>query len=180
MTSDFEKKYHVKYLSTLRFENRRVEEKVRRLCRRVNPTRRAKWLGVYLEKELENHRIAPLSIRKVDETIGYGLFAEEFLPEGTWVGEYTGIVRACTIFRPKTNEYTFRYPLYRTFWTVFSIDAKEYGNETRFLNHSEKPNCEAVALFKNGLYHLGIRTLKEVERDEELVFDYHKEIWTQS
>lgn len=176
MSDVFAQFHELHYLPTLQFENKRVEERVRALCRRVSPTERAKWLGVYFEKELKNQRIAPVEIRKVNDQIGFGLFATEYLRGGAWVGEYTGIIRACTLFSPKTNAYSFRYPLYRTFWTIYSIDAKEYGNETRFMNHSLKPNCEAVAIFREGLYHMVIRTLTEIEKDEELVFDYHKKL----
>ena len=43
--------------------------------------------------EIDQCRIAPVDIRRISDSIGYGLFAAGNLQKGEFIGEYTGVIR---------------------------------------------------------------------------------------
>lgn len=52
------------------------------------------------------------------------------------------------------------------------IDATDYGNLARFINHSWEPNCETQKWNVLGEIWVGIFTLRDIQVGEELTFDY--------
>lgn len=101
---------------------------------------------------------------------GLGAFATRRIPGGTRFIEYAGE-------RLTPDEADARYPddddeRHHTFLFAIDedvvVDAAVNGNEARFLNHSCDPNCDVV--IDDG--RLWIETLRDVERGEELVYDY--------
>lgn len=52
------------------------------------------------------------------------------------------------------------------------IDATDYGNLARFINHSWEPNCETQKWNVLGEIWVGIFTLRDIKEHEELTFDY--------
>lgn len=55
------------------------------------------------------------------------------------------------------------------------VDAREYGNEARFVRRSCCPNAEVQHIIQNGLLHLFLVSLKDVRKDEEITvpFDFN-------
>ncbi len=111
-----------------------------------------------LNDMVNNGYISPLiSIKYIGEIddvdVGYGVFAEEELPAGTFIGEYVGVVHGtCGTSQFVTSmqqevdcrfsdrlSYTCQYP---SCDGGLGINAMEYGNVIRFLNHSAVPNAE--------------------------------------
>lgn len=52
------------------------------------------------------------------------------------------------------------------------IDASKKGNESRFMNHSCKPNCELQKWIVGNQFRIGIFALEDVPAYKELTFDY--------
>jgi hypothetical protein len=46
------------------------------------------------------------------------------------------------------------------------------GNNSRFINHSCDPNCELQLWLVKGRMHIGIVSLRDIEPDEPLSYDY--------
>ena len=104
-----------------------------------------------------------------------GVFATRRIPAGTRLIEYTGE-------RLTDDEADTRYPEddtsgnHHTF--LFSIaddiviDAAFGGNDARWINHSCDPNCDAVVEGER----LWIETIRDVDRGEELAYDYAYEL----
>jgi SET domain-containing protein len=104
---------------------------------------------------------------------GLGGFAITDIPKGTRIIEYTGE-------RINNAEADRRYDdeamrKHHTFLFILNsrtcVDAAYEGNESRFLNHSCDPNCEAV--ITRG--HIWIEALKPIAAGTELVYDYQYE-----
>ncbi len=105
---------------------------------------------------------------------GRGAFATRRIPEGTRIIEYTGerISNAEADRRydedKMANHHTFLFTLNRR--TV--VDAAVGGNESRFINHSCTPNCEAVIVDGKRIY---IEALHDIPAGVELAYDYQYE-----
>jgi SET domain-containing protein len=101
---------------------------------------------------------------------GLGAFSLTDIPKGTRVIEYTGE----KITNPEADR---RYDddamsQHHTFLFILNertcVDAAFDGNESRFINHSCAPNCEAV--IERG--HIWIEALRPIPAGTELAYDY--------
>lgn len=99
---------------------------------------------------------------------GTGVFAKRKIPKGTRIIEYLGervpVVRFLvqSSGSEPASVYAFRVN------DSFIIDGAVNGNESRFINHSCEPNCEAY-VFDDRPY---IYAIRDITRGEELTFDY--------
>ncbi|EPP34599.1 SET domain protein [Chlamydia ibidis] len=176
-----EKLLNFSFLPFLTFPDWKVEEKVRRLCRkaekRCSITPLSKWLGQLHNNDLTSPPSPPITICWINSYIGYGVFARQHIPAWSYIGEYTGLLRHRQALWLDENDYCFRYPLPLLSWRYFTIDSGYQGNFTRFINHSDKPNVEAIGAFHDGLFHIIIRSIKTIEAGEELCYHYGPLYW---
>ena len=171
----------VTYLPALEFETENTFEAVRKKCARAlkkgSVPDQSKWLGTLHMEELHKHSVADVSIRWINETFGYGLFAEQDIPTGQFIGEYTGIVRKCNLIFDRINEYCFAYPTNAMSFQKHIIDARDQGNETRYANHSDQNNCESMGVWSDGILHIIIRTIREIPAGTQVTYDYSGFYW---
>jgi uncharacterized protein len=134
-------------------------------------------LGQKFAPKIGASYIPQVSIQWRGEAIGYGLFAEENLEAGSYVGEYTGVVRKNDrrYFEP-LNHYCFEYPVPDEIGRSHVIDATS-GHLTRFINHSYKPNLKQIHVFFDGFYHLIFLAVNSIEKGTELTFNYGPNYW---
>lgn len=114
---------------------------------------------------------------------GWGLRATKALKPGQFVCEYVGEVIDCATADARGKVYdniglTYLFDLdYNNSDKPHTVDAYEYGNVSRFMNHSCDPNCAIWAVYINcldpNLPRLGIFTRRHVAAGEELTFDYN-------
>ncbi|KKT88588.1 MAG: SET domain-containing protein [Candidatus Moranbacteria bacterium GW2011_GWC2_45_10] len=69
---------------------------------------------------------------------GLGLFATESIAKGDFVIEYTGEKITHSVANERRGKYLF------TLNSRYVIDGRGRENLARYINHSCKPNCEAV------------------------------------
>lgn len=96
---------------------------------------------------------------------GLGLFATKLIPKGTRIIEYTGPRVANDIVEKSYGKYFFGV---KKHW---SIDGSGRENIARYVNHSCKPNAEA--LISRG--RVWIWSTKQIKPGEEITYDYGKE-----
>jgi len=142
------------------------------------PSSEAVKLGHQFFGKIEAAYIPDVSIRLIDENVGYGLFAEEVIEPGSYVGEYTGLVRENDIrkYLGPPNNYCYAYPVPDSLGREFVIDATQ-GNLTRFINHSFTPNLRPVHAYFEGFYHLIFLALQRIEKGTQLSYSYGKNYW---
>lgn len=164
------------YLSQIAFESETEKEDIQQRGWLSKPSEEALRLGQEFRKEILEGVLPKLSIRLINEKVGHGAFLEEPLPEGAFVGEYTGIVRRNDMRRYFNNNYNYRYPVEDINGIEYVIDATA-GNLTRFINHSAKPNLKPSHAFIEGFYHLIFRTLRPLDKGTQLSFHYGDCYW---
>ncbi|KAG7451987.1 SET domain-containing protein [Guyanagaster necrorhizus] len=131
---------------------------------------------------LQRQRYSALEIKR--GAYGLGAFAKKEIKRGTNIGEYVGDILylgfdGAQDLNGLIHDYTgLNYAFdANTSDNVRTIDAGRIGNETRYLNHSKKPNCSTRLALVHGEYRLLLFTLKKVNRDQELFLDYGKAYW---
>ena len=130
------------------------------------------------EKEILTGATPPVYLKWIDTTIGYGVFASRSIAAGIYIGEYTGMVRKRRQRKDRTNDYTFEYTIGDWARNPYIIDAKTWGNHTRFINHDgAAPNLETLSVFAGGIMHIIFMAKREIKVDEQLAYDYGDIFW---
>lgn len=179
---EFKDEFNVNYSAYLRFQSYQSLKKTLGNCPWMirytafgNTERR---LYQNYQFEIEGGYVENLSIRWIDSGLGYGVFANESFEAGIYIGEFTGLVRQLHRVKPDQNEYCFHYPTRFFSWVYMAIDALDYGNETRFINHSDAPNLEPRCLLHGNLLHVAFFTKRVISVGEELTYNYGKDFWS--
>jgi SET domain-containing protein len=137
-------------------------------------------MGVYYDQEIQNGIHPRMTVRWIDEEIGFGLFAAERILPCLYVGEYTGLIQERKTKHIKESNYCVRYTAWPMGKRQYVIDAQNMGNFTRFINHSDSPNISLVCAYWRGLPRLIFISLQEIPKGAQLTFDYGKTFWKQS
>jgi len=122
--------------------------------------------------------VAPAYIARIDDAVGYGLYADRDVMPGEMLGEYAGRLSrdwVAEATRPSDfNPYLLKYP----FDCRYAIDAGERGNEMRFVNHSSKrKNIKRTYLFIGGMLRVIFAADKAIARHSQFLLDYGKNYW---
>ena len=109
---------------------------------------------------------------------GWGVRANEYIPRGSFVVEYSGEVVDEHEMKARMEEAKQRQEPHFYMMEMapgLIIDARPKGNIARLLNSSCDPNCETQKWHDaaTGEIRVGIFTLRDVAPGEELVYDYH-------
>lgn len=179
--SEFQQAMGIQYISQLEFQTPDLQSKITRRCAKALGKNlfgiRQKWLGTYHEKAILAGSMPDLSIYWANSNLGYGVFPNQNLPKNSLVGEYTGIVRKRRRFSDRKNNYCFEYAIGDDPFCHYVIDAEKKSNLIRFVNHSNQPNCEPVAVLAGGLVHIVLVTLIDIPKGTPLTYDYGETYW---
>jgi hypothetical protein len=170
-----------KYVPWLEMGSERVH---RTLCRLAIKLRRKKklsleqlWHGNYYRKEIESGYIPDVSLRWIDENIGWGLFAERSFKPKEYIAEYTGILRKWRRSDRK-NAYCFEYVHESGSPTGYLIDARDQSGIARYINHSPNANLQPTLATIGDVTHVILLVKKSVQKGEQLCYDYGPAYWS--
>jgi hypothetical protein len=133
-------------------------------------------LGNRFRKEILTGYYPRIDLKHINSKIGMGVIALDFIPKGSYVGEYLGVVKKRTRKVMKDNFFCLSYiihPLKKN----YTIDAKDKGNFSRFINHSSTANLESVSVVLDGLLHMIFLSSEDIEPYTQLTFDYGELFW---
>ncbi len=178
--SEFEKRLNITYTDSLIFDSIKTIHKVAKKCdrkmKKENLRQMNTWTLALHKKEMESDLDDLFYIKWINRYLGYGVFAARDIPALTYVGEYTGIVKRRNNRKNRFNDYIFSYDLCGKS-TRWCIDAKEKGNFTRFLNHSDSPNLTSRWVIKNGITHIIIFSNHRILKGAQLTYCYGPWYW---
>lgn len=105
-----------------------------------------------------------MEVRYVNEQTGLGLFAKTALSKDAFIGEFLGesVTRSEFSVRKK-DPLRHSYMMHVGGRGHYGIDPTFYGNHTRFMNHSCRPNCIALTWLSRGQWKISF-TLFEMFR----------------
>lgn len=116
-----------------------------------------------------------LCVKWINSTVRYGLFANETIAKGQMIGEYVGEI---VFFDNMQNtDFSFDLPI-KIDGRAISIDARVYGNELRFTNHSDHPNVATSYIVVDGKYRLIFFANSKIKAGQQLFIDYGKPYWS--
>lgn len=117
--------------------------------------------------------ITGVSIRFINNEFGYGLFADRIIEINEIIGEYTGVVTSNE--QSSTGDYSMNYP---NGDGSYSINAFEYGNICRFINHSTvNPLIEFKRIYHNSLPHVICIVTSQILLNQEITVNYNPSFW---
>jgi len=141
----------------------------------------------YLEdkygKKLLDNFIAKVYIKKINDQMGYGLFASKNIKADDLIDEYTGIVQEAFHFDPSDKEtslkteYAWDYPDEIPGLSPLEINARYAGGVLRFVNHSFHPNLRIEHAVIENEWKIFFVADKNIEADAELFVDYGDAYW---
>lgn len=177
---EVEQTFQITYLEELEFSSPEILAKIEKRCEKKlknkNHAQFNHWTNSLFHSSILQKKEAPFVIRKVNPLVGYGVFAKERIPYLSYVGEYTGVVRKRRRRKDETNDYVFGYVIGPDD-TPWVIDAREKGNFTRFINHSDTPNLTSRWIIVEGRAHIILFANSLIEKGEQLTYDYGPYYW---
>ncbi|XP_076823890.1 histone-lysine N-methyltransferase EHMT2-like isoform X1 [Clavelina lepadiformis] len=112
--------------------------------------------------------------------MGWGLRALEKIPRGAFVCDYVGELISDAEADGREDD-SYLFDLENKDSDMFCVDARKYGNVSRFINHLCEPNLVPIRVFVD---HHDIRfpklayfSSRDIESGEELGFDYGDRFW---
>ncbi|TFK32705.1 hypothetical protein BDQ12DRAFT_739238 [Crucibulum laeve] len=134
-------------------------------------------LNICRNASIQQGRFKPTAVRQ--SKWGLGLFLrDEDADKQDLIAEYTGEVfyEATVLSRHDVAEHIGRNYVFQL-KNSLSIDAAKAGNETRYINHSSKPNCWTKILSVNGEHRIGVFAAQSIKAGSEILIDYGKEFF---
>lgn len=129
---------------------------------------------------IQNNKCVPV-LQFLTKNTGWGIKANIFIKKGTFVFSYVGELVKETTYKTRLRTIYKDHDQYYAMHLDkgYVIDAHKMGNDSRFVNHSCEPNCEAQKWTVNGFPCIGIFAAKDIDRGEEITYDYNFKSYSQ-
>jgi len=129
-----------------------------------------------------------------DEQLGFGVRARRLIPRQTKIGCYTGKIESRAA---NSSNHVYKYGIYKIrkpkshYDLDCVVNAEKMGNITCFIQHAPNPwlgytdpkyinnNLDVDIELINDHIVVSLRTLRDIEIDEELAFNYSRSYWRQ-
>ncbi len=126
---------------------------------------------------IEGPRMSRNTVTRRSAIHGNGVFAARKLPAGTEVMEYTGRLRThAYIDKVYADTVESGHTFLFTLNERYVVDGNFDSNDARWINHSCDPNCKPYIIENEAgdkkLDRIVIETQRDIEKGEELTFDY--------
>uniref|UniRef100_A0A673IAQ4 Euchromatic histone-lysine N-methyltransferase 1b n=1 Tax=Sinocyclocheilus rhinocerous TaxID=307959 RepID=A0A673IAQ4_9TELE len=114
------------------------------------------------------------------QMMGWGVKTLQDIPQGTFVCEYVGEIISDTEADVREND-SYLFSLDSKVGDMYCVDARFYGNISRFINHHCEPNLFPCRVFTSHqdlrFPHIAFFACKNISAGDELGFDYGDHFW---
>ncbi len=133
---------------------------------------------------IKESSMAPVYIRRINDKVGYGVFAGSGLDKGAFIGEYTGVIQKA---EEKTgheleeggfeSDYSWYYLEAIEQAPTLEISGRFEGNELRYVNHGNEPNVDVEHALIDGYWVLFFKAARKIKTNEQLLISYGDAYW---
>ncbi|XP_052443766.1 histone-lysine N-methyltransferase EHMT1 isoform X9 [Carassius gibelio] len=114
------------------------------------------------------------------QMMGWGVKTLQDIPQGTFVCEYVGEIISDAEADVREND-SYLFSLDSKMGDMYCVDARFYGNISRFINHHCEPNLFPCRVFTSHqdlrFPHIAFFACKNISAGDELGFDYGDHFW---
>ncbi|XP_005161162.1 histone-lysine N-methyltransferase EHMT1 isoform X10 [Danio rerio] len=114
------------------------------------------------------------------QMMGWGVKTLQDIPQGTFVCEYVGEIISDAEADVREND-SYLFSLDSKVGDMYCVDARFYGNISRFINHHCEPNLLPCRVFTSHqdlrFPHIAFFACKNISAGDELGFDYGDHFW---
>uniref|UniRef100_A0A672SIA0 Histone-lysine N-methyltransferase EHMT1-like n=1 Tax=Sinocyclocheilus grahami TaxID=75366 RepID=A0A672SIA0_SINGR len=114
------------------------------------------------------------------QMMGWGVKTLQDIPQGTFVCEYVGEIISDAEADVREND-SYLFSLDSKVGDMYCVDARFYGNISRFINHHCEPNLFPCRVFTSHqdlrFPHIAFFACKNISAGDELWFDYGDHFW---
>ncbi|XP_052392849.1 histone-lysine N-methyltransferase EHMT1-like isoform X11 [Carassius gibelio] len=114
------------------------------------------------------------------QMMGWGVKTLQDIPQGTFVCEYVGEIISDAEADVREND-SYLFSLDSKVGDMYCVDARFYGNISRFINHHCEPNLFPCRVFTSHqdlrFPHIAFFACKNISAGDELGFDYGDHFW---
>lgn len=128
---------------------------------------------------LRKHKMPNMLMELVEtEKMGTGVRSLRNMKAGVFLGEYIGEIVSEGLQIYGDSRYLMDLDAtYQRHHYNMAIEATQFGNWTRYINHSCRPNCEYVSRNIGQISRICIATIREIAFGEQLTVDYGLVYW---
>ncbi|KAA0719895.1 Histone-lysine N-methyltransferase EHMT1 [Triplophysa tibetana] len=114
------------------------------------------------------------------QLMGWGVKTLQDIPQGTFICEYVGEIISDAEADVREND-SYLFSLDNKVGDMYCVDARFYGNISRFINHHCDPNLFPCRVFTSHqdlrFPHIAFFACKNINAGDELGFDYGDHFW---
>lgn len=127
-----------------------------------------------------DNKMADIYVKFMDDEVGYGVFANNDIESGDFIGEFTGVIKKDDDIDDTTWAWSYPSDEYKDELKIpkAAVDAKWQGNGMRFVNHSDNENVGVTRAFVDGFFRTIYYAQKNIKKDSELLVNYGKAYWS--
>lgn len=122
-----------------------------------------------MQKRRSKYTVGQFKLKVGKSKTGKGLYAQENIPKGKCIIEYTGDVVPKEKWKTINSLYLFEVS------KKLTINGNTKTNTAKYINHSCRPNCE-IEIYKDRVY---VFSKKNIKTGEELNYDYDTEYFNE-
>ncbi|MGZ6251300.1 MAG: SET domain-containing protein-lysine N-methyltransferase [Candidatus Chromulinivorax sp.] len=177
---DYEKLFKllgIEYIRDITCDHKEILAIDARSCDRYkNDKKQVEFFSSLCADKIKNKCFAPISIRWISKSVGYGVFAEEDIAKDDFIGFNTGVLELRSSIA--NRDYAWGYPVGTVNNNQIFLNALHKGNELRFINDSRQPNCFIrYILGQDNIWYPCYFAKKDIKKGEQILTYYGPSYW---